>query len=138
MLLLVLVGHLVVAQTGDADRLIKTGTVLYDAGKYVEAAEVLLKAYALQPDPSLLYNIGRSYERAGDAKKAARFYTRCMAKKARRRAFRKRRRRHSQSSRKPTPRPPSRRRRRFRRRCPLPFQRPSRRPRPLRPRWCRA
>jgi tetratricopeptide (TPR) repeat protein len=38
----------------------------YREGKFSEAAELLRKAYAIDPDPTLLYNLGRACEGMGD------------------------------------------------------------------------
>ncbi|WP_224370989.1 tetratricopeptide repeat protein [Hyalangium versicolor] len=54
--------------------LVKEGERLYGAGKYREAAEVLKKAQEAQPNPKLIYNIARAYERAGDLREALSYY----------------------------------------------------------------
>ncbi len=54
--------------------LMKEGERLFNAKKYVEAAEVLKKAYEGQPDPRILYNIARAYEQAGDMRGALSYY----------------------------------------------------------------
>jgi tetratricopeptide (TPR) repeat protein len=46
--------------------LVKEAERYYGEGKYREAADVLVKANALDPHPRLLYNIGRAYDQAGD------------------------------------------------------------------------
>jgi tetratricopeptide (TPR) repeat protein len=38
--------------------------VAYDAGQFADAAKLLQKAYDIEPDPALLWNMGRSYEKA--------------------------------------------------------------------------
>jgi hypothetical protein len=48
-------------------------------GQYLEAAEALIEAYAIEPNPAFLFNIGRSYQRAGLLEDAATFYERCLA-----------------------------------------------------------
>ena len=42
----------------------------YAAGRFGEAAELLEHAYRLDPDPTLLYNLGRARESEGDARRA--------------------------------------------------------------------
>jgi tetratricopeptide (TPR) repeat protein len=54
--------------------LVKEGERLYKAGKYREAAEVLKKAHDAQPTPTVLYNIGRAYQRAGELREALSYY----------------------------------------------------------------
>ncbi|MBN1206001.1 MAG: hypothetical protein JXB05_13875 [Myxococcaceae bacterium] len=54
--------------------LAREGERLYNAGRYREAAEVLKKAQAAQPNPKLIYNIARSYEQAGDLREALSYY----------------------------------------------------------------
>lgn len=52
------------------------GHDLYGAGKYEEALELLMKAYALDPtDVSSIYFIGRSYHRLRDYENATLYYT---------------------------------------------------------------
>jgi tetratricopeptide (TPR) repeat protein len=48
---------------------------LYAQGKFDEAAKLLEKAYALHPEPVLLYNLGRAYEGLGENQKAIDAYT---------------------------------------------------------------
>lgn len=54
--------------------LVKEGERLYKAGKYREAAEVLKKAQEAQPNPLVIYNIGRAYQRAGELREALSYY----------------------------------------------------------------
>ena len=54
--------------------LVKEGDKLYKENKYVEAAETLKKAYALEPSPVLLYNIARAYDQAGELSTALDYY----------------------------------------------------------------
>lgn len=53
---------------------VKEGERLYQAGKYREAAEVLLKAQAIDPHPRLIFNIAYSYDLAGDLPQALEYY----------------------------------------------------------------
>src|SRR3954469_2363905 len=64
------------AQKGEkrAAALVKEGERLYSSGKYREAAEALKKAQELQPNPKLIYNIARAYERSGDLREALGWY----------------------------------------------------------------
>lgn len=55
-----------------AAALAESAVVLGRSGDYTEALSLFEKAYALDPAPVLLYNIGRVAERAGDYEKAAR------------------------------------------------------------------
>lgn len=48
----------------------------YQKGDYKGAADTLLEAYELKPVPALLFNIARSYEKAGESAKALTFYRR--------------------------------------------------------------
>lgn len=57
-----------------ATALIKEGDRLYKDNKYREAAEALKKAYDLDPVPTLLYNIARAYDQAGELKIALDYY----------------------------------------------------------------
>jgi len=51
-----------VAAPSKVQALVKEGDKLYKENKYVEAAETLKKAYAIEPSPVLLYNIARAYD----------------------------------------------------------------------------
>ena len=62
----------------DAAALYGQSEALYRAGHYDEAAALLAKAYALQPDPALLFNLGRCYERAGQLAPAVDAYARYL------------------------------------------------------------
>jgi tetratricopeptide (TPR) repeat protein len=50
--------------------LVKEGDRLYKDGKYKEAAEVLKKAYELDPNPTILFNIARACDQAGEVQVA--------------------------------------------------------------------
>lgn len=55
------------------------GQSAYQAGKYEEAAQDFLKAYAAKPMPAFLYNAGMAYEKGGEPGKAADYYSRYLA-----------------------------------------------------------
>ncbi len=59
--------------------LVKEGERLYKVGKYREAAEVLKKAQEAQPNPLVIYNIGRAYQRAGELREALSYYQQYVA-----------------------------------------------------------
>src|SRR5436309_16119301 len=48
------------------DALVEQGFAAYHARDYRRAAETFLRAHTIQPDPNLLFNIGRCYEALGD------------------------------------------------------------------------
>jgi tetratricopeptide (TPR) repeat protein len=50
----------------------------YDAGRFDRAIELLQEAYRLQPEPILLYNMGRAYEGADQVREAADAYERYL------------------------------------------------------------
>ncbi len=51
----------------------------YQDGKFKQAAELLRQAYALDPAPTLLYNLARALESDGDAQGAARAYAQYLS-----------------------------------------------------------
>jgi|GEM_PF-6303496 tetratricopeptide (TPR) repeat protein len=57
-----------------------SGRKLYSEGKYTEAIDELLKAYALRPAPPILLNVGRTYEKLGKPAKALEFYREFLLK----------------------------------------------------------
>lgn len=57
----------------------ENGLRLYSQRRYVEAAHEFEAAYALSPEPELLFNLGRAWEGAGDAARAAEAYARFEA-----------------------------------------------------------
>jgi tetratricopeptide (TPR) repeat protein len=59
----------------EALQLFNQSADLYRQGKFDEAARLLERAYALHPEPVLLYNLGRAYEGLGEAQKAIDAYT---------------------------------------------------------------
>lgn len=56
------------------------GRKLYAEGKHKEAIDALLKAYTLRPAPPILLNIGRTYEKLDEKKKALEYYQRFLEK----------------------------------------------------------
>jgi tetratricopeptide (TPR) repeat protein len=50
------------------------GQAAYAAGNYKEAAAAFTEAYEHKPNPEFLYNIGASYDKAGDTKQAIKNY----------------------------------------------------------------
>ena len=50
-----------------------------DAGHFAEAAALLVRAYAISPSSTLLYNMGRAYQQAGDRNNAIDAYQRYLA-----------------------------------------------------------
>lgn len=65
--------------TQDARSLTVAAKQAFDGGRFVEAADLLNRAYALQPTPVLLYNMGRAYQQAGEKEKAIDAYERYLA-----------------------------------------------------------
>jgi tetratricopeptide (TPR) repeat protein len=63
----------------DADALFGSGRRAYEAGEYRRAAELLLAAHDCHPDPALLFNAARAYDRAGERDEAIRTYERYLA-----------------------------------------------------------
>ncbi len=59
---------------GNASDWIRAGERAYASGKYVEAADALKKAHAIEPHPRLLYNIARAYDQAVDTDSALEYY----------------------------------------------------------------
>jgi len=74
-----------VAQRVDGSRqkqalaLFEDSLVAYRAGQFQEAIELLNRAYALEPEPILLYNLGRAHEGLGDLKRAIEAYEAYLA-----------------------------------------------------------
>jgi len=50
----------------EATRLFEQGERAYGEGRFAEAADLVRRAYELQPEPILLFNIGRALEGQGD------------------------------------------------------------------------
>jgi hypothetical protein len=58
----------------DVETLARQGQQLFAEGRYIEAADVLLQAYNIQPVPVLLYNVARAYEEADRCVLASQFF----------------------------------------------------------------
>lgn len=58
--------------------LFETSDRAYKAGRFEEAARLLSEAYALYPEPLLLYNLGRAQEGLGDLRAAVASYARYL------------------------------------------------------------
>lgn len=63
---------------GRAQELFTQGVAAYDAGRLDEAARLLGEADRLTPSPELAFNIGRVYERMGEAPQAIRYFERYL------------------------------------------------------------
>ena len=68
------------AESVDAQvsRLAKESHAKYKAGDYAAAADLLFQAYELKPDPTLLFNVAKTYEKANNVDQAIRFYQRYL------------------------------------------------------------
>jgi len=77
---LVLVGPAYAEDNRDkALKLFEDSNKAYKSGKFEEAADLLKKAYALFPEPLLLYNLGRAQEGLGDPQGALDSYKQYLA-----------------------------------------------------------
>jgi tetratricopeptide (TPR) repeat protein len=56
----------------------RTGEIYYERGRYPDAAREFEEAYRLSNRPELLYNMGKSYDGAGDAARALTAYRRFL------------------------------------------------------------
>lgn len=66
-------------ETGDDfDALVARAVAAYEAQRYDEAVELFERAYAIQPQPELIYNIARVYERAVRRQEAVEQYERFL------------------------------------------------------------
>lgn len=63
-----------------AEDLFSASMDAYRRGDFKGAIELLEKVYAMDPDPSILYNMGRAYEGLGDLPKAIEHYKRFLEK----------------------------------------------------------
>jgi tetratricopeptide (TPR) repeat protein len=68
---------------GEARRHFNNGKRLYDGGQYREAADEFEAGYAILPKSGFLINIGHCYRRAGDLKRAKRYYELFLEKDSR-------------------------------------------------------
>ncbi len=68
------------AESVDAQvtRLAKQSHEKYKAGDFAAAADLLFQAYELKPDPVLLFNVAKTYEKANNLDQAIRFYQRYL------------------------------------------------------------
>ena len=67
------------APQADAVLLFEQSADAYRAGRFSQAASLLEEAYAIWPDPVLVYNLGRAYEGAGRLDEARDAYVRYLA-----------------------------------------------------------
>jgi tetratricopeptide (TPR) repeat protein len=58
----------------EAEALFNQGARAYQEGRYEDAVEAFLAAYAKDPHPLLFYNVAQAYERLGDVRNALRAY----------------------------------------------------------------
>jgi tetratricopeptide (TPR) repeat protein len=72
--LMLLLPGVSLAANPKAAALVKEGGKLYKEGKYKEAAEALSKAYAIDPDPTVLYNKARALDQAGELRASLEAY----------------------------------------------------------------
>jgi len=68
------------ARAANVARLSDDGFTLFKARDYRHAVEKFLEAYALDPDPNLLFNVARCYESMGDVDAAIEKYEAFLAK----------------------------------------------------------
>jgi hypothetical protein len=66
-------------QQAEVEKLFAEGAAFYKAGKYRPAIEKFEIAYALFPEPNLLYNIGRAHEALGEIDQAILKYNLCLS-----------------------------------------------------------
>ncbi len=66
-------------QVEAAKQAFAAGDALYRSGNYVEAVAKLQESYRLSRNPFLLYNIGRTYDRLGDAPLVLFYYRKFLA-----------------------------------------------------------
>lgn len=67
------------AQADRVEELYLEGVAMYRAGKFGWAISKFKEAYAVYPDPKLLYNIARSHEARGELDEALDYYSRCVS-----------------------------------------------------------
>ncbi|MEO1267834.1 MAG: tetratricopeptide repeat protein, partial [Myxococcota bacterium] len=66
------------AQEDDAVALFKKGVELFRQERYVEARDVFRRVFELDPNPFVIFNIGRCYEELGELEEAVRYYDRSL------------------------------------------------------------
>lgn len=71
--------HAQEATAPDFDTLLDRGVQHYQARQYEQAIEVFRQAFALRPEPEIVYNIARSYERLARPTEAIAEYERFVA-----------------------------------------------------------
>lgn len=69
-----LLSAVALAANPKASALAKESQRRYDAGKYLEAADLLRQAYDAEPSALYLYNIGRAYDQGGEPETAMDYY----------------------------------------------------------------
>jgi tetratricopeptide (TPR) repeat protein len=62
------------ADGSEAQRHFEGAAKAYQEGRYQDAVDLFLKAYQVDPQPELLYNVAQAYERLGDVRNALRSY----------------------------------------------------------------
>jgi tetratricopeptide (TPR) repeat protein len=67
------------SENAEALALFEQGRAAYRDGQFAESVKLFTKAYALQPEPVLLYNLARSQEGLGDYPAAVDAYERYLA-----------------------------------------------------------
>ena len=65
----------------DAEQLSGAAVTAFNDGDFETAADLFEKAYAVDPDPNYLFNIGRVYEELGNIDKAIEFYERFVGER---------------------------------------------------------
>lgn len=65
-------------EEAEAISVYKQGSVAYAEGRFTDAANLLLKAYALKHEPVILFNLARAYEGAGNLSGAVDAYRRYL------------------------------------------------------------
>lgn len=66
-------------KSAEVNKLNEEGAALYAQRDYRRAVERFLRAYAVDPDPNLLFNIARCYEKLGDTEAAIEKYEEFVA-----------------------------------------------------------
>ncbi len=67
-----------IAPIADPGLLFETGVELYRSGQYALAIEVFRQVFELDPNPFVLFNIGRCHEELGQLKEAVRYYKQAL------------------------------------------------------------
>src|SRR5687767_12916962 len=69
-----LAGPALAASSKDAKRIYEEATAAFGLGRYAEAAEKYESAFALRPDPALLYNAAQAFRLGGNKPRALELY----------------------------------------------------------------